>query len=263
MELEGAKRSFAKIKEQEKLTIDTFVSDRHRGIGKWIKETQKDTTHFYDIWHQAKSITKKILKISKEKGCEILAEWMKSIKNHLYWCATSTKAGFGALIEAKWLSFLRHVNNEHEDHPNQLFKQCHHGEIETNKKWIKVGKNLHYYGVPNTSPVYILQLLLFCDYLGTKPYQKLREVLSKPSLLKDIRKLSPVAQTSSLEGFHSVLNHWHPKMVCFSWLGTYCRCINLLTYCTVIATELSSATNVAVTIQYQHPALYRYCIVVL
>jgi hypothetical protein len=26
-----------------------------------------------------------------------------------------------------------------------------------------------------------------------------------------------------LEGFHSTLNQWHPKMLCFSWLGTYCR----------------------------------------
>lgn len=37
------------------------------------------------------------------------------------------------------------------------------------------------------------------------------------------KKLSADAQTSCLEGFHSTLNHWHPKMVCFSWLGTFCR----------------------------------------
>lgn len=43
------------------------------------------------------------------------------------------------------------------------------------------------------------------------------------SIQNDIKKLSPDAQTSSLEGFHSTLNQWHPKMLCFSWLGTYCR----------------------------------------
>lgn len=42
-------------------------------------------------------------------------------------------------------------------------------------------------------------------------------------LVNDIKKLSPDAQTSSLEGFHWTLNHFHPKMVCFSWLGTFCR----------------------------------------
>ncbi|KAK3728961.1 hypothetical protein QZH41_016823, partial [Actinostola sp. cb2023] len=37
--------------------------------------------------------------------------------------------------------------------------------------------------------------------------------------------MSPEAQTSCLEGFHSTLNYWHPKMISFSWLGTYCRTI--------------------------------------
>jgi solute carrier family 8 (sodium/calcium exchanger) len=139
MELEGAKWSFSIIKDIEKLPIKTFVSDRHRGIGKWMRTTQKDTTHYYDIWHQAKSTVKKVLKASKEKGCEILAEWTKSIRNHLYWCATSSRAGFSSLIEAKWLSFMRHVNNEHDGHPNALYEKCHHAEITEAKKLIKVG----------------------------------------------------------------------------------------------------------------------------
>jgi hypothetical protein len=63
------------------------------------------------------------------------------------------------------------------------------------------------------------------NFQGSKPYQKLKNILTKTTLVKDIKKLSPVVQTSSLEGFHSVLNHWHPKMICFSWLGTYCRSV--------------------------------------
>jgi len=45
----------------------------------------------------------------------------------------------------------------------------------------------------------------------------------KASILNDIKRLSPKAETSCLEGFHSTLNQWHPKMTCFSWLGTFCR----------------------------------------
>ena len=134
-----AKRSFDEIKGKEKLPIKTFVSDRHRGIAKWMRTTQKDTTHYYDIWHQAKAIVKKVLKASKEKGCELLAEWSRSIRNHLYWCATSSKAGFSTMIEAKWLSFMRHVNNEHDGHPSTLYVKCHHGDLAETKKWIKVG----------------------------------------------------------------------------------------------------------------------------
>ena len=74
MELEGAKRSFDEIKGKEKLPIKTFVSDRHRGIGKWMRTMQRDTTHYYDIWHQPKSTVKKVLKASKEKSWEILAQ---------------------------------------------------------------------------------------------------------------------------------------------------------------------------------------------
>lgn len=46
--------------------------------------------------------------------------------------------------------------------------------------------------------------------------------------MNDIKKLSNDAQTSCLEGYHATLNFWHPKMICFSWMGTYCRYIILL-----------------------------------
>ena len=121
------------------LSIAIFVSDRHRGIAKWIRENCASTKHYFDIWHIARSITKKLLSASKEKGCEIIKDWMKGIRRHVYWCATSTKDGFEALILAKWTSFMRHVANKHSDHPDPLYKQCHHGDLEP-RKWIKIGR---------------------------------------------------------------------------------------------------------------------------
>ncbi|XP_068733419.1 uncharacterized protein [Montipora capricornis] len=58
---------------------------------------------------------------------------------------------------------------------------------------------------------------------GTKAYDKLNNLLTNVRLVNDIKKLAADAQTSCLEGFHSTLNHWHPKMVSSSWLGTFCR----------------------------------------
>lgn len=136
-ELEGAKRCFAFL-EQLGLTISVFVSDRHRGIAKWIRKTCKQTTQYYDIWHVARSIKKKLLSASKEKGCEVIKEWAKGIRRHLYWSATSTKPGFGSLILAKWNSFMRHVSNKHTDHPDPLYKNCKHEELQP-RKWIKIG----------------------------------------------------------------------------------------------------------------------------
>ena len=72
-ELEGAKRCFNYLKGLG-LSIAIFVSDRHKGIAKWIRENCASTKHYYDIWHIARSITKKLLSASKEKGCEIIKD---------------------------------------------------------------------------------------------------------------------------------------------------------------------------------------------
>lgn len=138
MELDGCKRSF-KFLTDAGLKISVFISDRHKGIAKWIRTCQPTTKHFYDLWHKAKGIVKEILKESKQKGCEILKDWTKAIRNHLYWSAMSTKMGFGELIVAKWKSIVRHIADKHEDHPDALFKKCAHGEIEP-RQWIKPGK---------------------------------------------------------------------------------------------------------------------------
>ncbi len=93
MELDGAKRCFTFL-QSSGVSIKKFISDRHAGIAKWVRETQVNTKHFYDIWHVARSITKKMLKAGKEKGCEVIMQWITGVRNHLYWCATSTKEGF-------------------------------------------------------------------------------------------------------------------------------------------------------------------------
>jgi hypothetical protein len=92
------------------------------------------------------STTKKLLKASKEKGCERISLWIKAIRRHMYWCATSTKEGFGAMILAKWKSLLRHIANKHTDHEDDLFKSCVHGEIDK-RKWIKVGMQKYILGI--------------------------------------------------------------------------------------------------------------------
>ena len=137
MELEGAKRSFEFLKKSG-LKMDIFISDRHRGVAKWIRTKEKDTQHFNDIWHVNKSINKQLRKASKEKGCEIIQEWLKAVRNHLYWSAQSTIPGFEDLIVAKWKSSVRHMANKHEDYPDKLFTACAHAELEP-RNWILMG----------------------------------------------------------------------------------------------------------------------------
>ena len=53
MEKEGLHRvmDFLKI---EGLQIGVLVTDRHKQINKWIRDTHPEVKHFYDIWHVAK-----------------------------------------------------------------------------------------------------------------------------------------------------------------------------------------------------------------
>ena len=78
-----------------------------------------------------------MMKAGKENGCEVILSWIKGVRNHFYGCATSTKEGLGQLILAKWKSLLYHTSNEHPDH---LFPACAHGELETGREWIQIGK---------------------------------------------------------------------------------------------------------------------------
>ena len=139
MELQGAKSCFDFLVTACGLAMPVFISDRHRGVAKWIRESHPTIEHFFDQWHIAKSIVKKMLAASKTKGCEILGEWTKAARNHVYWCSTSTIKGFGSMIEAKWKSFMRHVANKHESHEDKLFPKCAHEELEYQRKWVKIG----------------------------------------------------------------------------------------------------------------------------
>ena len=69
-------------------------------------------------------------------------------------------------------------------------------------------------------PCYIL-ILSFS--IGSVAYEKLCSALTNTHLVKGIKQASPFAQTSCLEGFHSVLNHFAPKMIAYSYAGMYCR----------------------------------------
>ena len=111
------------------MKVSSFISDRHLGVAKWIRESHPDVQHYNDLWHVNESL-KKLLDASKEKGNEVIQLWMKAISRHLYWCAHSTKQGFGEIIVAKWVSLIWHISNKHKDHPDELYTECAHGEVE-------------------------------------------------------------------------------------------------------------------------------------
>jgi solute carrier family 8 (sodium/calcium exchanger) len=193
MEKEGLVRAM-KLIEHNNLEVGLIVTDRHKQITKWIREEMPDTRHKFDVWHVAKSFRKKVEKVSKQKDCEVIGEWVRSMVNHLYWCIMSTEEGDDECIKEKWLSLLNHLHNKHKGH-GKIYKECQHGKLHK-RKWLK----------PNT-----------------KASDKVSTIIKNQTLCKQILQLSKKYQTSNLEAFHSLLNHFAPKSVAFSFKGMLAR----------------------------------------
>lgn len=105
----------------------------------------RDLLPFLTISHIIAGI-KKVFQFSKEKDCEVLQPWIKSLVNHLYWTAASSFDKSGEHMLAKWNSVGNHIINLHSGH-SQLFFACEHPELvgrERQKRWLKPGmKHIH------------------------------------------------------------------------------------------------------------------------
>ena len=53
MEKEGLIRCLSVLNTQG-FTVQTLVTDRHRQIGKWMREEMPHVQHLFDVWHVAK-----------------------------------------------------------------------------------------------------------------------------------------------------------------------------------------------------------------
>lgn len=193
MEKEGLARGLTKLAEMG-VEVGSLITDRHTQVAKWMRENHPGIDHRYDVWHIAKGISKKITAIGKLKDCDTAQHWKKAIVNHIYWCAASTPDGNGDLMVAKFKSLLNHIRNIHEH--GDIFPRCEHPADYPQREWMRE---------------------------GTKVFEKVSEVLTKTRLLNDLKKMSPLAQTSAVEAFHSVLLYWCPKMLAYSYAGMKCR----------------------------------------
>lgn len=91
----------------------------------------------------------------------------------------------------------------------------------------------------NYNTLYIFFFVVVCVLLDSKASEKLSALLTNSQLCKDICRLSPVYQTSSLEAFHSVIIHFAPKYVPFSYHGMNCRWVDLATFHSIYLAKIS------------------------
>ncbi|XP_065146034.1 uncharacterized protein [Paramisgurnus dabryanus] len=192
MEKEGLKRSLEFL-EARGVKIDCIVTDRHTQIQKFLRD--RKVTQFYDVLHLEKGLSKKLEVIAKDKDCQVVKKWQRSIRNHVYWTAASSKTAEERV--AKWLSMVNHIQDVHV-HDTPAFPRCEHATHVSKDptKWFQ----------PATKALYTVEKLL-----------------TNKRMLKDVEKLSPHFQTSSLEAFHSVILRFAPKNVVYPYIGMLCR----------------------------------------
>ena len=99
----------------------------------------------YSIMLVIKEIRKVLTKIGKESNCEEISDWIRACKNNLSWSATSTSNGDAKVMLAKFLSFLGHIVDKHENLENPLLSKCAHDDIET-REWLdeRKSQNIHF-----------------------------------------------------------------------------------------------------------------------
>ena len=84
-------------------------------------------------------------------------------------------------------------------------------------------KGLHSFKGDREKQCSIYTLFSTFDVTDSIAYNKMYAALTKKRLLAGIMQASPLDQTSCLEGFHSVLNQFSPKMISYSFPGMFCR----------------------------------------
>ena len=156
---------------EDGLKISKFVNDRHQGIGKMMREQYPSIYHAYDVWHMAKSLRKKLTKISKKNPK--IGLWNNQLVNHLWWSSENCGKDPELLLEM-FHSCLFHVLNIH--------------------KW-RAKKVIH---------------RQFAVLRGTKPYPKTLQVDLIPEKPKSKRRKKDVPQPppmSNLNCWHPTITN--------------------------------------------------------
>ena len=80
-----------------------------------------------DVWHVSKSKSffayhciyhwnkEKLACLSTDKDCLIIAKWIESITNHLYWCVASAPDDDSDDIIKHWKSLMEHIIDMHDE----------------------------------------------------------------------------------------------------------------------------------------------------
>ena len=192
-----------------------LVTDRHSGIRKMVRDNAifSNIEHSFDIWHLAKSLSKKLTKLTKLKKHQSLLPYTRKIINHFWYSSRNSKGDPTKLIET-FHSVLLHLTNGHRWTRGALSKlrgekeypkftkvlKCNHGRL--NKKNLRRGAWLK---------------------RSSLTFKALFDCLTQKQLSDDMKHCTHFIHTGSLENYHSVRLKYLPKRIHFTRETTVIR----------------------------------------
>ena len=183
MERGGFKRCMENTQGKE-AKVKVVATDHHLSIE---SDIYPEVDHQFDVWHLAKSVTKKLTEKAKKKDCGDLFPWIKSVSIHL-WCHADTCNGDKELLREKCISIVHRTANIHHWDSAHYYHECSHppipGNVTRAKRWLRPGSPAH---------------------------EALKEVVFDKNVLKDIQQLMLSCHTGSLDVYHSIHTKHLPK----------------------------------------------------
>jgi hypothetical protein len=185
--------------------IYVFLTDRHLGIGKMMREKYPQIIHELDIWHLAKNLKKKLNSLSSKYP--FLNQWKDSIINHIWWCSYTCKEN-GELLVEKFKSILKHVRNIHHWNDGDQIDSCAHKNLtpreERQKMWLGVKRK---------------------KYDSRPDFKALSNLLNDNIFIKALKRTRHFIHTGILESYHNVRLMYTPKRIQYPCVGMVMRSI--------------------------------------
>ncbi|TRY94508.1 hypothetical protein DNTS_003537 [Danionella cerebrum] len=211
MEHEGLQRSLDLLADHH-VELECMVTNPCSQIQSVLHDNNIKQAN--NVCHLEKGLSKKLEKISQDKGCQIVKQWLQSIKKYMYWTAASSQSGEERV--AKWTSLINHIQDVHT-HDNTAYPQCDH------PVWVSKSRNEWF--LP-----------------GTKALAKVEKLLTSEHVLKDVENLSPHFPTS-LESFSGVIQRFAPKNMVYPYIGMLCRLYLAAMHFNENVTQASASTG--------------------
>ncbi|GMR45810.1 hypothetical protein PMAYCL1PPCAC_16005, partial [Pristionchus mayeri] len=166
--------------------ISTLVTDRHGAVIKMMRDRFPSIRHFFDPWHYFRNLTMSLLKIAKPNYMSAVKFWTRMLINKAYDVVVKAQ-GDGVVASEMFRSALLCMCGVHDfsnDASFTRFKKCLHS-------------------APSASFPYLVK--------DSRAYRRLKSVVFTEKNIEDIKNVSWLLKTSTVESLNAISWKYAPK----------------------------------------------------